>query len=787
MKQEKKHPVREHQTLQQTVSGVLNLAEVGAISEALRIKIAVARNCRIVQSRVFQLEPGQQTLDYNLEFESEGPLPMGVQVIAGMDVPDEALRATDHHKRWVEAKRFRDGVANDLELKIPERLYFCWRRRCRTYTLRGRVVCRRRVWDPIEQTFVICDAPVRGAEVTAYDVDRFWWWYRRDQVGSDFTDLNGNFEITFTWCCWWWHPWFLKNWRIDPEVVERIRNLVASANTPVIPLPPPEALPDVRIFEEMLVESDVDVPMQQMAETDSSNFVRMGEALVARLPEAPDLKAMHIWPWNPIFDCKPDIVFRATQDCGDGEQIIYTESSAKTRWNIPTELEGIVLVADEDACCGPFCCTDPPDGDCLAIHGVGCFTNYPIEQIEQAPEDPLLGYAQPGSNDRPFGGTIAIRGVFGDGSQVDFYKPQRRRISPAPTGWVDLNDDEVAAFSRGHWIGPPPPFHKYETVKLLDVDGEKVLKTISRYREEEASVSTTVDPSNGDILFRWRTAENQANNGVPMPGLQDGVYELRFVGYRYDEANDKLTDQQVMPLCAPPGEEIDPSQHAAIRLRLDNRTWSRIFGSIHLNTTEPNCDFPNICAIVVNEDPSLPLSQQNEKCVDPCGLAHVKAGDTLTIHFNASDSDGHLERYTLNAHWAESDVFNVLSAGVLAGDPDPHYGPTYNQALTQGPPASISRPHWSGGNFKVTVPVGGLVPGNPHRAFETCCAFLLRLRVWKRTTNGCTSPRHFHANWCEFSFTLFREDLIGHPDHPACSELCPPERSTTSRIEAARG
>ena len=93
------------------------------------------------------------------------------------------------------------------------------------------------------------------------------------------------------------------------------------------------------------------------------------------------------------------------------------------------------------------------------------------------------------------------------------------------------------------------------------------------------------------------------------------------------------------------------------------------------------------------------------------------------------------------------------------------------------PPANPEhdRPIWYGGNFKVTVPVDGLVPANPHKAFETCCAFQLDLEVWKRTTNGCSSPRHFHANRCEFSFTVIREDLIGHPDHPGCSELCPPE------------
>ncbi|WP_136806818.1 hypothetical protein [Desulfosediminicola flagellatus] len=767
--------------LKQTVSGILNIKEADEIRDELSIKIAIARNCRILQSKVFHLKPGQNKLEYNLKFKSEGSQPMGVRVLAGANVSDEALRSTDHHQVWVKANTFKDGVAKDVELAITDRLYRTWLRGCRTYTLRGRVVCRRWVWDPIEQTFVICDAPVRGAEVTAFDVDRFWWWYRRDEVGSDFTDLNGNFEIKFTWCCWWWRPWFFKYWRIDPDLVGRIQKVFEHSP---IPLPLPEPVPDFSIFERMVADSTQNDPMQTMIEEDSSsNFVQFGEKLVAHLPDAPELRSLHVWPWYPLFDCTPDIVFKVRQDCGEGEMTIYSESSTETRWNIPTELDGVVLVANEDACCGPFCCSDPPDDDCLALHGVGCFTSYPFEQIEQNLADPLVGYAQPGTNDRPFGGTISIRGVFGDGSAVDFYKPQRRRLSPSPTGWTDMNPDEVALFKRGHWIGPPPPFHKYETVKLLDVDSEQVLKTISRYRAENPDVNPFVDPSNSDILLKWKTADDQANNGAPMPGLQDGVYELRFIGYSYDAASDTLKEQQVMPLCAPPGEVVDPALHATIRLRLDNRVWSRVFGSVHLNTTEPDCDFPNICAIVVNENPAIPLSLQLDRCVDPCGVARVKSGDTLTIHFNASDTDGHLERYSLHAHWAESDVFNILAGGTLAGDPDLHYGPTYNQALTQGLPGSIARPHWYGGNFKVTVPVDGIVPGSPHKAFETCCAFLIRLKVWKRTTNGCTAPQHFHTNWCEFSFTVLREDLVGHPDHTACSDLCPPEAQDAGNLK----
>ncbi|MDH5575880.1 MAG: hypothetical protein OEY80_10385, partial [Nitrospirota bacterium] len=70
-----------------------------------------------------------------------------------------------------------------------------------------------------------------------------------------------------------------------------------------------------------------------------------------------------------------------------------------------------------------------------------------------------------------------------------------------------------------------------------------------------------------------------------------------------------------------------------------------------------------------------------------------------------------------------------------------------------------ARPFWYGGNFKVTVEVGAPVPGTTHHVFQTCCAYLLRLKVWKRTTDGCSASQHFHYNFSEFSFTVVRSDL----------------------------
>ncbi|MFW6010331.1 MAG: hypothetical protein ACOC9H_00280, partial [Gemmatimonadota bacterium] len=89
--------------MKQTVSGVLNLSDVAEISPDLRVKIAVSRDCRVLQSQVFALQADQQALEFELEFEHEHAAPMGVRVLVGPDVPDDQLRSIEHQQLWVSA------------------------------------------------------------------------------------------------------------------------------------------------------------------------------------------------------------------------------------------------------------------------------------------------------------------------------------------------------------------------------------------------------------------------------------------------------------------------------------------------------------------------------------------------------------------------------------------------------------------------------------------------------------------------------------------------------------
>lgn len=52
--------------------------------------------------------------------------------------------------------------------------------------------------------------------------------------------------------------------------------------------------------------------------------------------------------------------------------------------------------------------------------------------------------------------------------------------------------------------------------------------------------------------------------------------------------------------------------------------------------------------------------------------------------------------------------------------------------------------------------------------FPECCAYLLQLRAWKRTTNGYSNPQWVHANEFELAFTVPRPEL--------CPDICVDKR-----------
>ena len=246
-----------------------------------------------------------------------------------------------------------------------------------------------------------------------------------------------------------------------------------------------------------------------------------------------------------------------------------------------------------------------------------------------------------------------------------------------------------------------------------------------------------------DTLFLFNTFDYAAKTAL----LPDGLYQLRFVGYAADASDNLiLSSERVLPAC---GEQTPQ----AVDIRLDNQSLAPHIvpgipcTPIHACIAEPDCYIRKIC---VNEGTA------SEHCISACDIVVLSATDTLTIHFTAScpvtAQDGHLGGYWLRAEYGLSQVF-YIGTGIGTFQPDPTFevGPDYASALLQGAP----RPHWYGGDFKVTITGAD---------FPQCCAYLLHLRAWKRTTTGCADPQWVHANEFELSFTVLRPEL--------CPDVC---------------
>ena len=216
-----------------------------------------------------------------------------------------------------------------------------------------------------------------------------------------------------------------------------------------------------------------------------------------------------------------------------------------------------------------------------------------------------------------------------------------------------------------------------------------------------------------------------------------------MIGYR-QSPDGSLVDERIMPICVDP--TVQAVEDASVMLRFDNREMDLVStpgspcgaGSVTLCTSEPHVD---IVSVVKNEGSAATTA------INACGFETITNDDTVTVHFRVTvpptAEDGHLLAYEFSGHYGDSGLFDLLSMGTLAGDPTPEYGPTYGQAVVQG----AARPFWYGGNFKVTL---------QGSAFPVSCAYLLRLRAWKRTFRGCDNPYHFHWNVAEFSFCVIK-------------------------------
>lgn len=641
-------------------------------------------------------------------------------------------------------------------LRIPEYHWHWWLRWCRTFTVRGRLLCPD-------------GSPVPGAVVCAYDVDAFWWWWSKQQLACATTDASGSFSMSFRWCCGWWPWWWwsLRRWQVEPDLARHLHGaLQREPRLPKIPLPDPA--PDLNLFQHLLGEqawlgmggartpprermalplrgANAFAPTPPLARVQPDLLDGLRERLVAKLPPLADhlnpRLTERLWPWapwQPWWDCTPDLVFRATQRCGGVERVVVDEGWLQARWNAPQALD-VTLTASEGACCVPI--NDCDDGECLALAKV-CSVD--ADQVGGNPgADPApVGYAFPNvianGADAPFGGVVHIRGTAQCMSGIDYYEIEFSADGGATWGVVPA--DALGGFVREYWDFALGTDVNVGFSATVPIDGHHVYETVAHYEATHTPAdwggSKVWLGTHIDLVFPWVT------QGV----FGDGTYRLRVVGY--DEAGGTLSNPRVMRLC-------DDQDEAQIVVTIDNQSSYPAPGPIgnpcgpgttHTCTDEPMTDI--LDARIVHADSSTTP-------IGPCGNITLAEGDMLEVDFIAHDAQGHLAWYSLIATYGENLARDLIAlAGGAAGlMPLPGGAPPVPAAAQVGPdyatarsaPQNAAAPTWAGGALRLRLPAATAFP-------ESCC-YQLELRAYKRTIVDCQA-NFAHRNLSERSFQV---------------------------------
>ena len=687
-----------------------------------KVKVAVQERGK-VKSKITAIDASGKG-EIKLEVDSKQPLVVAVG-------PDTATDEDIFHLQTLTVNVSPEQWRGAATLKLPPFVvtqvwWRLWLRWCRTFTINGRVVCAD-------------GSPVPGAQVRAYDVDFFWWWSSSSQVGpSVVTDATGHFTIKFRWCCGWWPWWWwqLRKWRLDADLVDKIRPVVAL--NPRIPIPEPDPVPRLDFAslnpQPLPPRPPLSPAVGVARQIDPSTIPVLRDRLISVLPRVPEFERLRIWPWwpwTPWFDCAPDVIFRVTQVCGGGPtKTIVSENVFQARWDIPTTLN-VTLVANSEACCvGPI---DPdPVGDCALITGVCGDPGIAVTNIGRT--GVLAGYADPGGplnpggRDRPFAETITLVGQFGSAAQADYYEIEYRPHSGGP--WTPVPDAALLDFSRGYfdstlawpnqWVYPVP-------FEATTHNTPHVVYESRRHYE------ATHPPANWGSALTGRAWYYNVNTlaVIQSKGIfSDDAYDFQIVGYKALPNGDlDPTTRKVMDGCG------NNQNNNLIVLRFDNRIVNPPTpGSVHWNTTEPDC---GITAVRLGASTVL-----------PCGQQQLGPGTPLEIDFFATDPDGHLDHYELNVKYDLGSIKNLLSVAdvgaftLSALTPGASPGPDYANALSQ----SSTRPTWTGGSMRLHI-------NDASNVFPKTCCYLIELTVWKRNIVGCDGDLNYY-NQMHYSFTV---------------------------------
>ncbi|MCC7156294.1 MAG: carboxypeptidase regulatory-like domain-containing protein [Bryobacterales bacterium] len=648
---------------------------------------------------------------------------------------------------------------------VPISAYYWWWwfRWCRTFRITGRVVC--------------ADGnPVPGATVCAYDVDWWWWWWSNQQVGCAVTDQNGAFEINFTWCCGWWPWWWWarRHWLLEPVLADRLTRLLREAKFPRIPLPDPN--PDPAIFETLLNASTAGPPVRPPAGAgrntavipravaaeqafDSARLESLRTRLAGVLPGALQFERLRLWPWWPWWpwwDCAPDIIFKVTQPCRGTIETIVNETIWDARSNIPVNLD-VTLAANDKACCvtGSTCLDG---GDCAFISNI-CEDN--IGNIGGNPGPnvaaPQVGYLSPGLNsisgDRPYSGTVPLRGCMGD--TVDYYEVLYSTVGFGGP-WTPIPGAAAGGFSRSYWdnglsdwVPVPFPF----TTISDGVSDHTVIESLPHWEANHAP--QLWDAYTVNLLFEF----------VTQNVLADGTYYLRLRGWTRPGYAGNISTPVDLPICGSQtlnGVAVTIDNHL-VTAGPSDLNGHLCLGTVHQCTTEPDT---TILAVQILHNNGTSTN------VSACGQVAVADTDLLQIDFVANDPDPHphLAYYTLQLHFDVNLFTDLLDPSLSNWSlvPSPiapawapaaaQVGPNYGDAnpamsaLDQG----ASSPYWRGGAMRLTVKAKDTPMSRG--AFPYTCCYQIRLNAHKRTIGGggAGCDHSFWSQWnvTEYSFTI---------------------------------
>lgn len=659
----------------------LDASQATDAAAGVHVKVALFGSRGIVAAQTVELDAkGQGSASFAL---AEPPQRLKV-VVGPPDAADEDLEQLQTIMRSFSLRAAREEVRL-APIVISDFYLRWWPRWCRTFTVRGRVVCSD-------------GSPVPGATVCAFDTDSWWWWYSKQQVGCAVTAADGTFKIVFKFCCGFLPIWWARarHFQLDPAMVERLTTLLAREGQSL--RRPPSPMPSLSVFDAIVAPHEPAMPAR--TDFDFTALPGLRERLLGVLPFSEELAQARIWPWvpwTPWWDCAPDLTFRVTQKCDGQERVIVDEGALETRWNVPTELD-VSLVA-RSACCIR---EDPtPEGNCIVIARVCDDIVDNIGGNPGAPASPA-GYLSPGAisvgGDRPYAGLLPISGLFGSGAQADYYEFEWATAAAGP--WNAMPPAAAGGFDRVYWGpqlgGGPVGFHS-ASFPFTPISGRLVVESREHFEAANDPLSwgtTRFWVSNRDLLFSWLTAGNFA----------DGTYHLRVRSHR--ASGGALTTSEILPLC-----DTEHENHLVVTL--DNAT----------SPLEPAADVVDV--------------RIGGASAGPCSNVDASDGGSLEIDFVAYDVDEHLAFYSLIATYGKNLAVNLLSAPgatltpvALGTVPAAEYvGPDY--AAVRSAPTFAPGPHWRAGGLRLTIP-------DARSAFPETCCYQIELRVYKRPVVSCS-------------------------------------------------